>query len=309
MLKALTIALLTGQSLTAAGPIREVTSQAALIANQSVPAFFSGYIYYVDSPDNYIRLYAPDGHLAFANAIQQQQKKPGKVWIQCVAADSDGTVAISWAYGLENGGTAEIDFFDANGTLTSSIPTGTFVPSHITFDGSHNTWSFGVDSAVEWVPKRSGDYMTVHKYSRDGKQLGAWLPRSSFPAGLPPAEQTWQSRCITVIGDRVGLLAYAGKVGSLQQWVELNLDGNLIGRWDVDGTGGDSVALTTDGHVYLQARTATSNTQLYTLDRVNSTWTPVTAPMKGQFAGADGNNLVFYPWGQGPMHLYWFQQP
>jgi hypothetical protein len=307
MFTRLTLALLAWQFLAAAEPIREVTSQAALAGNQLVPAFFNGYIYFVDSPDNYIRLYAPDGHLTLATGIQQQ--KPGKVWTQCVAADSDGTVAISWAYGMENGGTAEIDFFDANGTLTSSIATGTFVPSHITFDGNHNVWSFGVDSAVEWVPKRSGDYMTVRKYSRDGKPLGAWLPRSSFPAGLPPAEQSWQSTCITVTADRVGLLGYAGKVGNQQQWVELSLDGNLLGRWDVDGGGGDSVAMTTDGHVYLQQATATNHTELFTLDRTNSKWTPVTSPIKGQLAGADGANLVFYPWGHGPMHLYWFPQP
>src|SRR6202042_2791386 len=118
-----------------------------------------------------------------------------------------------------------------------------------------------------------------------------------------------QSTNITVIGDRIGLLAYAGKVGSQQQWVELSLDGSLIGRWDVDGAGGANVALTSDGHAYLQKGMGPKTIQLFTLDRVNSKWDPVTTPMIGSLAGADGNNLVFYPWGQGPMHLYWFQQP
>jgi hypothetical protein len=309
-LKALAIALLLASlPLPAAtAPLREVTSQAALVGNQPVPAFYNGYIYYVDDPgNNYVRLYAPDGHLALATAMQQQ--KPGPVWTQSVAVDSDGTIAISWVYGKEAGGTAEIDFLDGNGRLTSSIATGTYVPAHITFDGNHNVWSFGYDTGYEWGSRRSGDYLTVRKYSRDGKQLGAWLPRSSFPAGLPPAEQTWQSTCITVAADRVGLLAYAGKVGNQQQWVELSPEGNLIGRWDVDAAGGARVALTIDGHVYLQKGMGPNTIQLFMLDRTASKWTPVTSPMKGQLAGADGANLVFSAWNIGPMHLYWFPQP
>jgi hypothetical protein len=308
MFRALTIGLLAWPCLAATEPLREVTSQAALVGNQPVPAFYNGYIYWVDDPgNNYVRLYAPDGHLALATGMQQQ--KPGPVWTQSVAVDSDGTIAISWVYGKEGGGTAQIDFLDGNGRLTSSIATGTYVPAHITFDSSHNIWSFGYDTGFEWGSRKSPDYLTLRKYSRDGKQLGAWLPRSSFPAGLPPAEQTWQSRCITVTSDRVGLLAYSGKSGSHQEWVEAGLDGNLIGRWDVDATGGASVALTNDGHAYLQQATATNHTQLFVLDRVASKWTPVTSPLKGQLAGADGADLVFFPWGQGPIHLYWFPQP
>jgi len=307
MWRILALAWLASQGLTAAQPTREVTSQAALVSNQLVPAFYNGYIYFVDDGNNYIRLYSPEGPLTLATGIQQQ--KPGPVWTQSVAVDTDGTVAISWAYGKEGGGTAEIDLLDGNGRVTSSIATGSYIPAHITFDSNHNIWTFGLDSAVEWISHQSGDYLTVRKYSRDGKQLGAWLPRSSFPVGLAPAEQSWQSRCITVTADRIGLLAYSGKSGSHQEWVEMGLDGNLIGRWDVDAVGGASVTLTTDDHVYYQQATSTNHVQLYTLDRTNAQWTPIASPMKGQLAGADGTNLVFFPWGQGPLHLYWFQQP
>lgn len=308
MIRALAIVLLACQCLIAAEPIREVTTQATLVSNQPIPTFYNGYIYYVDSPgNNYVRLYAPDGHLTLATAVPQQ--KPVAVWTQSVAVDSDGTVAISWMYGEEGGGTAEIDFLDGNGRLKSSIATGSYVPAHITFDGNHNVWSFGMDYGFENGPQKSGDHMMVRKYSADGKQLGAWLPRSLFPVGLPPAAQGWQTSSITVIADRVGLLAYSGMVGNQQEWVEISLKGNLLGRWNVDGAGGAAVALTTDGHAYLQEGTSTNNIRLYTLDRVNSKWNPVSPRMKGMLASADGANLVFFSCCVSPVHLYWFQQP
>src|SRR5689334_21802569 len=51
----------------AAEPVREVTSQASLVAHQLIPRFYNGYLYYLgEGRPSQIRLYAPDGHLVLA---------------------------------------------------------------------------------------------------------------------------------------------------------------------------------------------------------------------------------------------------
>ena len=74
----------------------------------------------------------------------------------------------------------------------------------------------------------------MRKYSTDGKLVGAYLSRSLFPPGLPPGLDGWQTRRITVTHDRVGVEAVSGNVSNQREWVELDLQGNLMGRWRWD---------------------------------------------------------------------------
>jgi hypothetical protein len=114
---------------------------------------------------------------------------------------------------------------------------------------------------------------------------------------------------ITAAKDRIGVLAQSGVRGSLQEWIELDLQGNLIGRWRLDDSNFARVALTTDGRVYVQKSNGPSTTRFFTLDRNTSTWKPVTPLTDYRFCGADGDQLVFASWKAGPMHLRWFNQP
>ena len=77
--------------LAANDPVREITSQATLVAHQLVPAFYQGYIYWVglSGGENYVTLYTPDGHLALNFETQNGS-------VQSVAIDADGTLAVSW---------------------------------------------------------------------------------------------------------------------------------------------------------------------------------------------------------------------
>jgi len=290
---------------TSAGndPLREVTSQAARVENQLVPAFYKGYIYWIGltGPDNQVTIYAPDGHLAFSF-----QTETGRA--EGVAIDTDGSLAVAWG-SIEGGG---IEFRDNSGTPRKTIQTGRYFPTHISFAEDHSLWSLGWqrDAANSGDPDKQ--YMIVRKYLPDGKEAGAYLPRSLFPPGLEPGMERWQkSGSIVVAHDRVGLWVYSGEIGTKTEWVELDLNGNLLGRWGLDQFYGNTrVALTTDGHVFVQNYGAKDKThQLYKLNRESSTWQPVDSPPSGRLEGADGDALVFSDFRLGPMHVCWYQHP
>jgi hypothetical protein len=152
-------------------------------------------------------------------------------------------------------------------------------------------------------------YMTLRRFSRDGKPMGASLPRSSFPKGLHRGGVSWQVIRITVIKDRIGLLAYSGMTGSQQEWLGLDRKGTLLARWRLDNSNFARASLTSDGRVYIQKGNGPSTSEFYILDRAASTWKRITAPTNDFFCGADGDKLVFTGWKAGPMQLRWFDQP
>src|SRR5215813_7400412 len=215
--------------LAANDPVREVTSQATRVAHQLVPAFYKGYVYWVGlaGGDSYVTIYAPDGHLALSFDTENGA-------VQSVAIDTDGTTAV--ASGSWRPKTGGIDFRDSSGTLTRTIKTGTYVPAHISFAEDHLLWSFGYQrDAPDGSRPDQKDYMMVRKYLANGKEVGAYLRRSLFPPGLEPADAGWQrSSSITVAHDWVGLWATSGESGDQTEWVELDLNGNLLGRWRLD---------------------------------------------------------------------------
>jgi hypothetical protein len=301
MLSAFALGVFIHQTLDASEAVREVLSEAAQAGNQPTPSFYRGYVYFIDDPNgSYLRVYAPDGHLTLTTGIQDKH-------VQSVAIDNDGTVAVSWQAA---GGRAGIDVLDGIGRLTGSVDTGVYVPSHLVYGDDHTLWTFGWQQRTGNAGSPDGpDYMTVRRFSSDRKQLGAWLPRSSFPKGLEPAVPPSQVTRITAAKDRIGVLAQSGVRGSLQEWIEFDLQGNLIGRWRLDDSNFARVALTTDGRVYVQKSNGPSTTRFFTLDRNTSTWKPVTPLTDYRFCGADGDQLVFASWKAGPMHLRWFNQP
>jgi hypothetical protein len=303
------LAVLGHCSLAANNPIREVTSQATRADNQLVPAFYKGYIYWVglSGGNNSVTIYAPDGHLALSFVAENGP-------VDSIAVDTDGTVAVAWgSWASKNGG--GIDFRDSSGTLMKTIQTGRYLPAHISFAEDHSLWSLGcqLDAAGPARPDRQ-DYTTVRKYLPSGKEAGSYLPRSLFPPGvMEPGDVSWQrSSSITVAHDRVGLWAYSGENDDQTEWVELDLNGNLLGRWRLDQFYRDTrIAYTSDGNVFVQSRDSKTNIQrLYTLDRASSTWQAVDGSPGGWLEAADGDALVFSEFVKpGPMHVRWYQHP
>jgi hypothetical protein len=150
-------------------PVREVTSQAAVVGQQPIPAFYKGYVYWAGE-NNPASVYTPDGQ---PGPYITTPNGP----VESIAADTDGTLAIAWGFKLGGG----IDLRDPSGALLRTIRTGRYLPTHIAFGEDHSLWSLGwqLDPA-EPRPARS-DYMTVRKYLANGQEAGAYLPRSLFP--------------------------------------------------------------------------------------------------------------------------------
>lgn len=298
-----TIALLGIVSLpawSASGPVSEASAPA--IIGRIMPAIYNGYLYSCER--DHVTLFAPDGH--FISTLRTEGRGNGKVKVESVAVDSDGTLAIAWV----DQPNAGIDIRDSSGNLIRSMDTGRYLPMHVSF-GDHSLWAFGWewDADRDWgFPAK--DYQTVRKYSMDGKEIGAYLPRSLFPPGLQPGEEHWQERRITVTSDRVGIEASSGSAGNQREWVELGLNGDLLGRWKLDPSDKfPGVAITSDNQAYVHRFDRdTKSAQVFRLNGEKSTWEAVSAPNL-DFYGADGHKLVFAAWDGFTMHLSWYPQP
>jgi hypothetical protein len=282
------------------------------------PKFDNGYFIQLHDykgsvpPDGY-ELWAPDGSFLYHINIMAPDGTPARV--SDVTMDRDGTAAAAMWYGgyggnghVAGGGVAVID---PTGKQLPFIATGRWLPDHPGFGSDHAIWVSG----TQFEPLRDGDpvdhvwradYQLLRKYSREGKLLGEFLPRSSFPAGLPPAS----NGAILAANDRIGVILYPGKLANFPEWVEVGLDGTLIGRWSL---GPDSTSdpvthnatrsrtyltFTADGRLFTESDDHVAKShQIVVFDRSTSSWQSadpaVNVPPGSYLVGADGNNLAF----------------
>lgn len=305
MVRVITLLWILSVSIWAeSGAVRGAWSPA--IIGREMPSFYNGYLYSCE-PRHIVTLFAPDGHMVLTLPIQGLGN--GKVKVLAVAIDSDATLAIAWSWW--DPPSAGIEVRDSSGNLIRAINTGRYIPAHISFGGDHSLWGFGWQRDADNPTDRDKlDYPTVRKYSIDGKEIGAYLPRSLFSPGLEPGMDEWQERRITVTADRVGIEAVSGNVSTQREWVELDLNGNLTGRWKLDPFDKfPGVALTSDNHAYVPRYDhQVKSWRVFRLDRARSIWEPMEAPNANLY-GADGDNLVFAQWTGGVMHMSWYPQP
>jgi hypothetical protein len=283
-------------------PLKELSARA--IIDHRMPSFRNGYLYVVD-PANIITVFAPDGHQLVPISISG--KGHGQVSIQSLAIDTDGTLAIGWTDAPDAG----IDFRDQFGNLIRTMDTGKYIASDLAFGEGHTLWALGFQrDPVQPDMAEKGDYPTVRKYAADGSTLGAYLPKSLFLPGLEPGTEK-PERSITVTPDRVGVEVISGHRGNEQEWVELDLNGSVQGRWKLDPSyHAKGVAFTSDNQAYIELHDAAAKTyHVYRLNHATGTWELVTSP-GGHLSlyGADGTSLVFGRWPDGVMHLSWFSQ-
>ncbi|SPE37519.1 exported hypothetical protein [Candidatus Sulfopaludibacter sp. SbA3] len=294
------LAVFTSVVAAANAPIREVTSDAAVVSGMPVPAFSKGYIYWAGLEP--LRIYTADGH-------PQPHISTPNGRVEAIAADTDGTLALAWTSETTGG----IDLHDPSGALVKTVQTGRYRPTHLSFAEDHSLWCLGwqVDASNAHMPDKA-DYMIIRRILADGQLAGAYLARSLFPRGLEPGAESWQqSNRITVSHNGVGLWVYSGMYGAKTEWVELDLNGNLTGRWRLDQFVNDlRVAFTSDGHVFVYHRDLDGrNPGVHTLDRASSTWQMVQSAPTGYLVSADGEALIFADFGLGPIHLRWYQHP
>jgi hypothetical protein len=279
----------------AAEPVREITYD-PFLASRTVPTFDNGYlVFYNQPPTNTFSLYGPDGHRIYEASVEVPNINP-RPSIGGVAVDTDGTAAVTLGYsGAPFGFGGGIALLDRTGRQTAFFATGRFMPSHAAFAADHSIWTIGWQrDATQNQAEDREDYMIFHHYSHDGKEVGAFLPRSSFPRGMAPGEVHFGNWRLRVTEDRVGALLSSGKDTTSREWVELDLRGNMLGRWRIDAPKGAVYGLG-----------FTNSAQLYSLipdplrlaafDRTTGTWKTLDQnPPTGMILGADGDNLIFY---------------
>ena len=258
---------------------REVFYAGDLGPASITPTFENGYLAVYDV-DSSALIYAPDGSLAFRFV-------PPRGSVHNVAVDVDGVTAFALA-NLGHVDHGAISIVDARGTETQWIDTGDYVPSGLSFAPDHSLWAIG------WKRELSSDtelpqYEILRHYARDGRELGRYLPRSSFAAEFaaggphPPAMGATGGWDLRVAGGRIGAWLRA-KNETL--WVEADMSGKELGRWLLDG---NPSAIIADGTVY--AGTAKG---ILALDRGSGQWRPTALHVpEGILLGAQGAQLVF----------------
>ena len=221
------------------------------------PTFENGYLAVYDL-DGAALVYAPDGSLAFRFSPPHKGAS-----VVNVAVDVDGVSA----FAVEGPrGRGAISIVDPKGVQFRWIDTDDYVPSGLSFAPDHSLWTTGSKPEVLSAGELP-EYEILRHCSQDGRELGRYLPRSSFaeefPAGsgISPSHVIvglWESR---VAGGRVGV-GLAGRDGHL--WVETDMSGREAGRWRLEG---HPSAITADGTVY-----AATGKGILALDRGSGQW-------------------------------------
>jgi hypothetical protein len=281
------ITLLTAQSLVIAG--QSVVYEGDLSPLNILPTFDKGYLA-VYEPEDAISLYGPDGRLAYKATVQAPSAT--LTVVHNASPGSDGSLAVTVDYGIEKekflrGGIA---FFNNVGKQTAFIDTGSdYFPTQVCFGADHSIW------AIVWrgldAPKTStADYFVLRNYARDGRLLGAFLPRSSFEQEVVgPMTGGWQLRSVN---GRIGAMIYASSaVGPgerpVPQWIETDFHGNIVRQVDIPQR--NIQAFSNNGSLY--ARRYSGGYVVF--DAATKSWRTVAGHPVGSLLGADENKLVF----------------
>ena len=276
--------LLIMSAAAATAQVRDVHYQGNLTPLNIAPTFDHGYLVVYDR-DRRIGVFRPDGALIYKVAAQV----PGADWanIENAAVDSDGTMAAAIrgvsAPGVARGG--GIALFDRTGIQTRFFDTGDFLPTQLAFGPDHSIWTIGW--LGEGTASLTADYRILRNYAQDGRQLGAFLPRASFPYSqysgreplIMPMVGLWELR---VANERVEAILHRPNL-----WVQTDLNGQEKGRWDIALNGRPTAV--THGRAWRR-----EGRQLQAFDRATGVWRAVAfdAP-EGTLLGAEGNSLVF----------------
>jgi len=307
-LKSGLIAIVTVFSAYAAeAPVRELTTQAVPFANSRIEVFRHGYL--ITFPPGAgngtpasLSMYgfwawAPDGSFVYQKSIEVPNASQPVV--RDLDFNVDGTAVVAaGALGDQSTFLSGLLFLDRTGQQTRFAGTGSYFPGHLAIAPDGSIWTLGWQNGRE-------DYRIVRQFSADGKELNAFLPRSSFPAGLQPGAGLGTQ--ITVTRDRVDVVAHSGEAGF--EWVELDWNGNILDRIRIGHLHiyPMRLAMTDDDRVFLSGEQG----GLYELDRAAHTWELIRrkGPM---FMGIDGKDLVFEEQrsaSSGPITLQWLKTP
>lgn len=276
MLKLILLSFLVFSTAAVGASVRELYYQADNLAPNNIgPTFVNGYLV-VYGPNKSVSVYSPDGTFAYSIS-------PEHGFIHNATVDTDQTSAVAIQFGGKRG---MISIFDRTGSPIRAIETGTYLPSFVCFAPDHSIWVTGRQWRQSLTDKP--EYFILRHFSRDGNELGAFLPRSSLEEddSADPVMSIVGLPGLQAASNRIGaLLNYGGKEKAM--WVETDLNGKEIGRWRVNINGHPSV-FTQNGAVYARVVGGIS-----TLDHVTGKWNRVLVPAESGLVGSDGESLLF----------------
>lgn len=289
-------------------PVRELTTQAAPFPRSKISVYRHGYLI-TFPPRNQsgapawlseygFSAWAPDGSLAYQTSIEVPDGSHPVAYDLDFNAEGEAVVAAS-ALSDQSKLLAGLLFLDRTGRQTGFTSTFPYFPGHLAIAPDGSIWTLGWQNNHE-------DYRMVRHFSAGGAQLGAFLPRSAFPAGIEPGGPGAGPQ-ISATSDRIDVLGESGKQGPSMEWVELDWNGNVLDRLRMEDQVADVVAfaVTDDHRVFLSGL----NNEVYELDRAAQVWKLIRKSGPTRLLGADGKDLVFEKQGSVPIALQWFHAP
>jgi hypothetical protein len=217
-------------------------------------------------------------------------------------------VGLAWT-GLKGRGSG-IRVLSSDGRELRFIDTHPYLPTSLCFDPRDNLWSLGWQRGAGGESEEQGDYAIVRRFSDEGKQTGAYVPRSLWRnQKASPGTLSRNYWSMQAAADRIGGLVYENHAGHDPEWLVWDLDGRLLSRTALPRDRGLGRAFTADGRLYARfPGEKRDSLELRVLDTVTGTWTSVADNLPererapGLLLGADGNDLV-YKMGPGMVRL------
>ena len=238
--------------------------------------------------NGHLILYEPGGRITLrpangAPAITVSAGEPAAgAPMSNAAVDTDGFIATT----VNEGPVRGIVLFRPDGRQERFIETASFYPTAIRFGPDHTLWTAVYRSNPTLRPEP--DYAVVRNYSREGRVLGAYLPRSLFDTGALLTSGNFGMALLRVAEGRIGLLLDPATRNRKPQWLEMDLSGKVTGRWDQ--TEYIAFTMTSSGSILGVDGPATG---FAVFDRKTKKWNAVPIPSRGRLVGADGDRVVF----------------
>lgn len=290
-----------GAGIVSAEPLVRETlySRPVLLPNEVVPLYDNGHLVYVHPPDK-LTILRPGG--VPAADIQFGLTGDGPCSVSSFAVNAEGHLAVGLSRRTATGWKSAIRWLDAKGTRLREIDAGEHVPALFCFDAAGHLWSIGPERRNGEVDHRY-EHSLVRKYSQTGAETGRFISRSLWPAPKSQpgrfARGYWRMRAAA---DRVGALIHENHADNPAEWIEWDLNGNLLSRTLLsDDLTGQGRAYTADARLYAQFRVKPGpKKELRVLDTRSGSWTPVPDNLPDHrdtwrvfLLGAEGNDLVY----------------
>lgn len=260
-----------------------------------IPRFSNGFTIFQDRDAQTLTVYDATG--AIRTLANYSLKDTQRVTLRDVAASSDGNLVLA-ATAVSTAGNqsaSSLIWINTKGETIRVVRTSPFGVSRVIFSPEGTVWAFGLVRDADG--KNDSAHDVLREFDSSGKQIRTALPWKSFPSGRHPAGEA------RLVGnrDRFGVFSESGG-----EYVELNWNGTIAGRWLIDaGSAGKSVlgaGLTSSGNLFVGRadRDPGGAPATIRLDRALGKFVPVAVPAEhgprkfSGLLGVEGEDLVLY---------------